>query len=132
MAPRPHPVPQPDQGAAIAQNFALAHAMGLIDPLAFDTAGKGLHTTGEKVKFDLDGDGKKDSVNNLDAGVLAIRGGKDGKDLLGNFTDVNGDGKSERYKDGFSALEATARTARASCWTRAETCSPSGMGRPSR
>jgi hypothetical protein len=108
-SPAPSPPPQQDQGAAIAQNFAIAHAMGWIDPLAFDTTGKGIHATGEKVKFDLDGDGKTENVNNLDAGVLAIRGGKDGKDLLGNFTDVDGDGKSEHYKDGFSALEALAR-----------------------
>ena len=78
------------------------------DPLTLDTSGKGIRTTGKRVAFDLDGDGKKDNLAEVDGGILAIRGGKDGKDLLGNFTDLDGDGKVDGHRDGFDALKALA------------------------
>lgn len=104
-SPEPAPAPSPPPPNPM-QMMAM---MGMVDPLAFDTSGKGIQTTGEKVKFDLDADGKKDTLTEVDGGMLALRGGKDGKDLLGNFTDLDGDGRSEKYADGFSALEALAR-----------------------
>ncbi|MEN9800653.1 MAG: hypothetical protein RL653_4350, partial [Pseudomonadota bacterium] len=105
-SPEPTPAPSPPPGPDPMQMMAM---MGMMDPLAFDTSGKGIRTTGEKVQFDLDADGKKDTLTEVDGGMLALRGGKDGKDLLGNFTDLDGDGKSEKYADGFNALEALAR-----------------------
>jgi len=86
----------------------LVQAMGM-GPLAFDLSGKGIRTTDERVAFDLDSDGKRDNLAEVDAGMLAIRGAKDGRDLLGKYSDLDGDGKVDGHKDGFDALEALAR-----------------------
>ena len=106
-SPAPSPAPAPPPPNPMEQ-MMLMRAMGM-DPLAFDLSGKGIQTTGERASFDLDADGQKDNLAEVDAGMLAIRGGKDGRDLLGNYTDLDGDGRVDGHKDGFDALEALAR-----------------------
>lgn len=79
-------------------------------PLALDINGeKGIQTSAQKVKFDIDGDGKLDQVNDVKEGVLAFGAGKNGKQLFGDNTDLNGDGKADGYKNGFEALRALAK-----------------------
>ena len=79
-------------------------------PLALDINGeKGIQTSDKKVNFDIDGDGKLDQVNDVQEGVLAFGAGKDGKQLFGDNTDLNGDGKADGYKNGFEALRALAK-----------------------
>lgn len=77
-------------------------------PLAFDLNGDGVKTSSSKTQFDIDGDGKKDTINDVNDGILSIRGGANGKDLLGNNTDLDGDGKADGYANGFDALKALA------------------------
>lgn len=79
------------------------------DPLTIDTSGKGIRTMKRRVDFDLDADGKKDSLAEVRGGILAIRGGTDGRDLIGNHTDFDGDGKADGFADGFDALEHLAQ-----------------------
>ncbi|MCU0701649.1 MAG: hypothetical protein MUC96_34505, partial [Myxococcaceae bacterium] len=79
------------------------------DPLTIDTSGRGIRTMKRRVNFDLDADGKKDSLAEVRGGMLAIRGGKDGRDLIGNHTDFDGDGKADGFADGFDALEHLAK-----------------------
>jgi hypothetical protein len=79
-------------------------------PLALDINGqKGIQTSDKKVNFDIDGDGKLDQVNDVKEGVLAFGAGKNGKQLFGDNTDLNGDGKADGYKNGFEALRALAK-----------------------
>ena len=79
------------------------------DPLTIDTSGRGIRTMKRRVDFDLDADGKKDSLAEVRGGMLAIRGGRDGRDLIGNHTDFDGDGKADGFSDGFDALEHLAK-----------------------
>jgi hypothetical protein len=106
-SPAPAPAPSPPPPNPMEQ-MMLMRAMGM-DPLAFDLSGEGIRTTGQRASFDLDADGQKDNLAEVNAGMLAIRGGKDGRDLLGNYTDLDGDGRNDGHKDGFDALEALAR-----------------------
>ena len=80
-------------------------------PLAFDLDGKGIKTTAAKTNFDIDGNGTIDTINDLASGegILSIRGGKNGRDLFGDNTDLDGDGKADGFKNGFDALKALAR-----------------------
>jgi len=78
-------------------------------PLTFDLNGDGVKTSDKVVNYDIDGDGKKEKINDVADGTLSIRGGKSGKDLFGNNTDLDGDGKADGYKDGFEALKALAK-----------------------
>ncbi|MBY0449565.1 MAG: hypothetical protein K2X01_02935 [Cyanobacteria bacterium] len=80
-------------------------------PLAFDLDGKGIKTTDAKTNFDIDGNGTIDKINDLASGegILSIRGGKNGRDLFGDNTDLDGDGKADGFKNGFDALKALAR-----------------------
>ena len=90
----------------------------IASPLTFDLNGDGVSTTDVKngKKFDIDGDGKVDQTAwaGKGDGVLAFDGNKDGvaggdgKELLGNNTDVDGDGKADGHKNGFEALKALA------------------------
>ena len=77
-----------------------------LSPLSFDIEGKGIRTTEKKIWFDLNGDGKKEYINDVLNGVLCIRGGKSGLDLFGDNTDLNNDKKPDGYKNGFDALKA--------------------------
>lgn len=82
-------------------------------PLVADLNGDGVKTSDRLVQYDIDGDGQLDNINDIAQGdgLFSIRGGKDGKDLLGQFTDVDGDGRAESYQDGFEALKALAARA---------------------
>lgn len=83
-------------------------------PLSFDVDGNGVQTTNETVQYDIDGDGKLDTVNNSAEWVLAFDkdhngiAGENGSELFGNNTDLDGDGVKDGYKDGFEALKALA------------------------
>jgi hypothetical protein len=91
----------------------------IASPLTFDLNGDGqVSTTGVKdgKQFDINGDGKLDQTAwaGKGDGVLAFDGngngkaGEDGKELLGNNSDVNGDGKADGHANGFEALKALA------------------------
>jgi len=77
-------------------------------PLTFDLNGDGVKTSDKLIQYDINGDGKLDTINDVADGTLSIRGGKDGKDLFGNNTDLDGDGKADGFKNGFEALKALA------------------------
>lgn len=89
----------------------------LASPLSLDLDGDGKLTSDRQVAFDIDGDGQMDLINDIDEGdallVFDADGdgvaGENGKELLGDNTDLDGDGKADGYKDGFEALEALAR-----------------------
>jgi hypothetical protein len=77
-------------------------------PLTFDLNGDGVKTSDKMTQYDIDGDGTIDNINDVADGTLTIRGGASGKDLFGNNTDLDGDGKADGFKDGFEALKALA------------------------
>lgn len=76
-----------------------------ISPLVFDLEGDGIETTDTTVRYDLDGDGDKEKVNNVEDAILAFNGGDDGSELFGNNTDL---GMGRDYANGFQALRALA------------------------
>jgi len=78
-------------------------------PLTFDLNGDGVKTSEKVIDYDIDGDGDLDKINDVADGTLSIRGGKDGKDLFGNNTDLDGDGKADGFANGFEALKALAQ-----------------------
>ena len=78
-------------------------------PLTFDLNGDGVKTSDKIIDYDIDGDGKLDKINDVADGTLSIRGGKDGKDLFGNNTDLDGNGKADGFSNGFEALKALAQ-----------------------
>ena len=91
----------------------------IASPLTFDLNGDGVSTTDVQngKTFDINGDGKADQtawagkgdgVLAFDANKDGVAGG-DGKELLGNNTDVDGDGKADGHKNGFEALKALAQ-----------------------
>lgn len=83
-------------------------------PLSFDLNGDGVKTSETKVKFDIDGDGKIDVINDSADAVLVFDAdgdgivGEDGKELFGDNTDLDGDGKKDGFANGFEALKALA------------------------
>lgn len=77
-------------------------------PLTFDLNGDGVKTSDKKIKYDIDGDGTDDTINDVADGTLCIRGGNSGKDLFGDNTDLDGDGKADGFANGFDALKALA------------------------
>lgn len=83
-------------------------------PLAFDLNGGGFQTSNDTIKYDIDGDGQLDNINNVFEGILAFDkdgdgvAGEDGSELFGNNTDLNNDGIADGFKDGFEALKAIA------------------------
>jgi hypothetical protein len=79
-----------------------------VTPLTFDLNGDGVKTSNKMIKYDIDGDGTLDNINDVADGVLSIRGGASGHDVFGNNTDLDGDGKADGFKDGFEALKALA------------------------
>jgi hypothetical protein len=91
----------------------------IASPLTFDLNGDGkVGTTGIENgrKFDLNGDGKLDQTAwaGKGDGVLTFDrdgdgvAGADGRELLGDNTDVDGDGKADGHANGFQALRALA------------------------
>ncbi len=74
-------------------------------PLTFDLNGDGIKTSDKTTSYDINGDGKQETINDANDGVLCINGGKSGKDLFGDNTDL-GDGKT--YSNGFESLKALA------------------------
>jgi len=79
-----------------------------MSPLTFDLNGDGVKTSDKLIQYDINGDGKLDTINDVADGTLTIHGGKDGKDLFGNNTDLDSDGKADGFKNGFDALKALA------------------------
>jgi hypothetical protein len=77
-------------------------------PLTFDLNGDGVKTSDKMIQYDIDGDGTVDNINDVADGTLTIRGGATGKDLFGNNTDLDGDGKADGFKNGFDALKTLA------------------------
>jgi hypothetical protein len=91
----------------------------IASPLMFDLNGNGkVDTTGIEggKKFDLNGDGKVDKTAwaGKGDGVLAFdrngdgKAGTDGRELFGNNTDLDGDGKADGFANGFQALRGLA------------------------
>ena len=88
----------------------------LHSPLVMDLNGDGISTTEQNRQFDINGDGKQDTISSLgqddatlmfDADGNGIAG-ENGKELFGNHTDLNGDGKADGFANGFDALKAFA------------------------
>ena len=77
-------------------------------PLTFDINGDGVKTSDKLIKYDIDGNGTEDLINDVADGTLCIRGGNSGKDLFGDNTDLDGDGKADGFANGFDALKALA------------------------
>ena len=77
-------------------------------PLTFDLNGDGVKTSDKLIQYDINGDGTEDTINDLNDATLCIRGGKSGKDLFGDNTDLDGDGKADGFANGFDALKALA------------------------
>jgi hypothetical protein len=126
-APKPAPAPAPrppkvtidtDQGNFKQQAQTVAKKGS---PLTLDLNGDGVKTSTKKVDFDINGDGKVDSINDISAddGVLTIdsdgdgTSGSTGKELLGDNTDLSRFGITGKFADGFDALKAIADNAKA-------------------
>ena len=83
-------------------------------PLSFDLNGDGVKTSDELIRYDIDGDGKLDTINDSADAILVFDAdgdgisGEDGSECFGDNTDLDGDGKADGYKDGFEALKALA------------------------
>ncbi|MBI5209175.1 MAG: hypothetical protein HY927_04290 [Elusimicrobia bacterium] len=103
-------------------------------PLVFDLKGSGVRSSDRVVRYDLSGDGRLEEVHDIasDAGVLVFDGNGDGlagatgRELFGDVTDLDGDGKPDGYADGFEALAALAAKA------RRQGVLPSGAAQPDR
>lgn len=98
---------------ADSEGFMLEYAappVQAVDPLVIDLNGDGLRTRARRVAFDIDADGKRDSVNDIDTGdgILVFdadgdgRAGEDGGELLGDAARL---GEGPKPADGFAALE---------------------------
>ena len=83
-------------------------------PLSFDLEGDGVKTSDELIRYDIDGDGEMDTINDSADAILVFDAdgdgisGEDGSECFGDNTDLDGDGKADGYKDGFEALKALA------------------------
>ncbi len=88
-------------------------------PLVFDLNGGGVTTSRAVTDFDIDGDGIKDQVHDISSGegllVFDADGdgvsGENSLELLGDFTDLDGDGKKDGFENGFQALRRLAEKA---------------------
>ncbi|MBI5210651.1 MAG: hypothetical protein HY927_11830 [Elusimicrobia bacterium] len=88
-------------------------------PLVFDLGGRGIGTDARLVAYDIDGDGRPELLHGLrpGCGILAFDrdrdgvSGSDGRELFGDATDLDDDGKPDGYPDGFEALWAFAAKA---------------------
>ena len=83
-------------------------------PLSFDLEGDGVKTSDELIRYDIDGDGDLDTINDSADAILVFDAdgngisGEDGSECFGDNTDLDGDGVADGYKDGFEALKALA------------------------
>ncbi len=83
-------------------------------PLSFDLDGDGVNLSDEIINYDIDGDGKTDTINDSADAVLVFDkdgdgvSGTDGSECFGNNTDLDGDGVKDGYNDGFEALKTFA------------------------
>lgn len=89
----------------------------LQDPLVFDLAGTGIKTSARKVIYGITGTRADDQLKWLNEveegmGILVFdadkngTSGRTGLELFGDQTDLNGDGRSDGFPDGFSSLRA--------------------------
>jgi hypothetical protein len=87
------------------------------DPLVFDLANTGIKTSSRKAIYGITGtkdDDKLKWLNEVEEGmgILVFDADKDGAsgrtglELFGDQSDLNGDGKSDGFPDGFSTLRA--------------------------
>jgi hypothetical protein len=91
-------------------------------PLTLDLNGDGVKTSTRSIQYDIDGDGALDGINDISNGdgmlVIDTDGdgvsGESGHELLGDNTDLDGDGNKDGFKDGFDALRALAERAKQS------------------
>ena len=92
------------------------------DPLVFDLKGTGVKTGSRKVLFDLYGHGRADKtqwMNDLDDGVGVLvfnvkgdgKSGRNGAEVFGDRTDLEGLGRPSGYANGFEALRGLAKKA---------------------
>lgn len=89
---------------------------GGADPLVFDLSGKGVRTVDRTVAYDIDGDGRLDSIHDIGPGTGLLvfdadrdgASGSTGRELLGDSTDIDGAGGAAGFCNGFQALRALA------------------------
>lgn len=96
------------KGECNTQNYSTS------SPLSFDINGDGVRTSDKMIKYDIDGDGKLDNINDSADGILCFDAdgdgisGESGLECFGDNTDLDGDGKADGFKNGFEALKALA------------------------
>ena len=87
------------------------------DPLVFDLANTGIKTSSRKAIYGIMGtkdDDKLKWLNEVEEGMGILvfdadksgASGRTGLELFGDQTDLNGDGKSDGFTDGYAALRA--------------------------
>ncbi|MBI5201561.1 MAG: hypothetical protein HY925_08260 [Elusimicrobia bacterium] len=88
-------------------------------PLVLDLDGDGVRTASRRVRYDINGDGLRDRFTDLSSkdGLLVFDADGDGisgehaRELLGTGTDLDGNGRSDGFANGFDALKALASKA---------------------
>lgn len=86
-------------------------------PLVFDLGRKGVRVSDRRLRYDIDGDGYREAISDFSSGngVLAFDSDHDGvsggsgRELFGENTDLDGDGRRDGFKDGFEALQGLIR-----------------------
>ena len=89
------------------------------DPLVLDLAGTGFKASAQITDFDLDGDGRPETISELPAGsgLLVVDSDKDGVsgggalELLSAATDLDGNLQPDGFADGFDALNGLVKKA---------------------
>lgn len=84
----------------------------MIDPLVFDLGGDGAYTSARPARYDLEGNGRRGVLRDVSpsGGVLVFDAdgdgisGEHGRELLGDRTDLDGNGSPDGFQDGFEAL----------------------------